>query len=66
MLLSIYFDGKIVDGHEYQILLIKNERREVKLNALCLNDGKTETLAAGIGKTLDEFNLWSAMSMIVA
>ena len=62
---SLHFDGKIVDGHEYQIVLIKNERREVKLNALCLNDGKAETIAAGIGKTLDEFNLWSAISMIV-
>ena len=45
---------------------MKNERMEVKLVALCLNDGKTETFTDGISTNVEECNLWSAVKMIVA
>ena len=47
-------------------MVLKNERTEVKLAALLLKDGKAETIAEGIAKVLDEYNLWNAIKMIVA
>ena len=31
---SLYFDGKCIDEIEYQVVVLKNERIEVKLGAL--------------------------------
>ena len=47
-------------------MVLKNERTEVKLAALILKDGKAETIAEGIAKVLDEYNLWNAIKMIIA
>lgn len=63
---SLHFDGKHIEEHEYQVVVLKNERREVKLDALRLKDGKAETIAVGIAKVLEEYNLWEAIRMIVA
>ena len=63
---SLHFDGKRIEENEYQVVVLKNERTEVKLAALLLKDGKAETIAEGIAKVLDEYNLWNAIKMIVA
>jgi hypothetical protein len=42
---SLHFDGKRIEEKEYQVVVLKNERTEVKLDALCLKDGKAETIA---------------------
>ena len=39
---------------------------EVKLAALCLKDGKAETITDGISTVLEKYNFWSAVKMIVA
>ena len=36
------------------------------MDALCLKDGKAETISEGIAKVLDEYNLWNAITMIIA
>ena len=38
----------------------------MKLAALCLKDGKAKTITDGILTVLEEYNLWSAVKMIVA
>jgi hypothetical protein len=63
---SLHFDGKRLNENEYQVVVLKNERMEVKLAALCLKDGKAETITDGISTVLEEYNLWSAVKMIVA
>ena len=50
-------DGKRIENCEYQVVVLKNKRTEVKLDALCLKDGKNKTIATGIVKVLDEYNL---------
>lgn len=63
---SLHFDGKRVSHQEYQVLVLKNEQREVKLQALDLPDGKADTVVKGITTVLDEYNLWKSIKMIVA
>ena len=63
---SLHFDGKRIDDQEYQVLVLKNERKEVKLEALHLPNGKADTVVKGITAVLDEYNLWKSIKMIVA
>ena len=63
---SIHFDGKHIEVNECQVVVLKNERTEIRLGALCLKDGKAETITDGIVKLLDEYNLWHSIKMIVA
>ena len=48
---SIHFDGKHVEENECQVVVLKNEKTEIRLGALCLKD---------------EYNLWHSINMIVA
>ena len=63
---SLHFDGKCIEYKEYQVVVLKNERTEVKLGALHLKDGKAKTITEGIAKLVDEYNLWNAIKMIIA
>ena len=47
------------------MLVLKNEHREVKLEALELPNGKADTVVQGITAVLDEYNLWKSIKMIV-
>ena len=63
---SLHLNSKRIDDKEYQVLLLKNERREVKLEALDLPNEKADTAVKGITAALDECNLWKSIKMIVA
>jgi hypothetical protein len=39
---SIHFDGKHIEGFEYQAVVLKNEGKEIKLTVLKLKDGKAQ------------------------
>ncbi|MEJ2259197.1 MAG: hypothetical protein P8X78_01580 [Nitrosopumilaceae archaeon] len=52
--------------NEKIVVVLQNEKIEVKLAALCLKDGKAETIAQGIADILDEYKLWNSIQMIVA
>ncbi|CAI9740732.1 Hypothetical predicted protein [Octopus vulgaris] len=58
---SLHFDDR-----EYQLLVLKNEEGEVKLEALQLENGKADTVVKGITSVLDEYNLWNCVKLIVA
>ena len=63
---SLHFDGKHLEGREYQAVLLKNCNSEIKLAALDLNDGKAESIANGISDVIAEYNLWGSIDMMVA
>ena len=63
---SLHFDGKKIEGTEYQAVVLKNEEREIKLAALALESGKAEPIASGIEDVINEYSLWGAIKMIVA
>jgi len=63
---SLHFDGKQIEGKEYQVVVLKNENNEIKLDALSLSDGKAQTITDGICKVIDEYNLWKAIMMIIS
>lgn len=62
---SIHFDGKHIEQWEYQVVVLKNESREIKLGALKLIDGKSITIFNAIADIIDEFKLWNSIKMIV-
>ncbi|ESN98045.1 hypothetical protein HELRODRAFT_177274 [Helobdella robusta] len=62
----LHFDGKIIKKKEHQVVLLRNEVKEVRLAVLVLPDGKATTIASAIQKTLDDYNLWAAIKMIVS
>jgi hypothetical protein len=58
-------DGKRLDHIEYQVVVLTNEEREVKLGALQGDDGKAQSIAIKISGLLDEFDLWGSIEMII-
>jgi len=63
---SLHFDGKRIKKREYQVVVLKNENREVKLSVLELINGKGETIFNGIKTVLDEYELWPAIKIIIS
>ncbi|CAI9734599.1 Hypothetical predicted protein [Octopus vulgaris] len=69
VLFALYFSvmlKKRIDNQEYQVLVLKNEQGEVKLEALQLPSRKADTVVKGITAVLVEYNLWNCVKMIVA
>ena len=62
----MYFDAKHIKGFEYQAVVLKKEAKEIKLTALKLKYGKSQTITQGLLDVLEEFNLWGSIVMIVA
>ena len=62
----LHFDGKIIKKKEHQVVVLRNEVKEVRLAVLVLPDGKAATIASAIQNFLDEYNLWAAINMMVS
>ncbi|CAI9727829.1 Hypothetical predicted protein [Octopus vulgaris] len=45
---TLHFDGKHIDGNEYQVVVNKNETSQIKLAAMKLCDGRAEIIAEGL------------------
>jgi len=63
--LCFHFDGKRIDNKEYQVLDLKNELKEVKLEALVLPNGKAKIVLNEITDILYEYKLWKSLKIIV-
>ena len=63
---AFHCDGNQIENEEYQVLVLQNEGKEVKLAAICLSSGKARTVFEGIQNVLDEYSLWKSIKMIVA
>ena len=61
---ALHFDGKRTE-HEMQVIVLKNDKHEVRLAALTLNDGKATTIVNGIVKVLDFYFAWPQIQMII-
>ena len=61
----LYFDGKKILKNEIWVIILKNEQKEIKLAALSLKDGKSQTIFTAIKEVLNEYDLWSSIKMIV-
>ena len=55
------FDGKTIQKKEYQVVVLKNENKEIRLAVVELANGFD-----GIKAIFDEYNLWSSIKMIVS
>lgn len=62
----LHFDGKIINRKEHQVVVLKNEVKEVRLAVFVLPDGKSPIITAAIHKVLEEYSLWPAIKMIVS
>ena len=63
---SLHFDGKQIQGIEYQAVVLKNETKKIKLILLQLKDSTAATIAKEIQGVLDEFILWRSVLMLIA
>ena len=61
----LHFDGKTIQK-EYQVVVLKNENKEIRLAVVELVNGKGKTIFDGIKSILDEYKLWSSIKMIVS
>ena len=61
----LHFDGKKINGKEYQVIVLKNECEEKRLAVLELSDGKAKTIFQGIKNVLDKYKLWETIKMII-
>jgi hypothetical protein len=48
----MHFDGKSSNNLEHQVVVLHIEEMEIRLTALVLPDGKSQTIANGIQNTL--------------
>ena len=62
----LHFDGKTIQKKEYQVVVLKNENKEIRLAVVELANEKGKTIFDGIKAILDEYNLWSSIKMIVS
>ena len=62
---ALHFDGKSMKGKERQVLVLKNEKREVRLTVLPLENSRACSIVSGIVETLNFFDLWSAIKLII-
>lgn len=61
----LHFDGKKIEKKEVQVIVIKNEFKEIKLAVLVLQSGKAVDIFNGIKQTLNKFDLWKSIQMII-
>ena len=62
----LHFDGKTIQKKEYQVVVSKNENKEIRLAVVELANRKGKTIFDGIKAILDEYDLWSSIKMIVS
>ena len=62
----LHSDGKTIQRKEYQVVVLKNENREIRLAVVDLADGKGKTIFDGIKAILCDYDLWSSIKIIVS
>ena len=62
----LHFDGKTIQKKEYQVVVLKNENKEIRLAVVELANRKGKTIFDGIKAIFDEYDLWSSIKMIVS
>ena len=53
----LHFDGKTIQKKEYQVVVLKNANREIRLAVVELANGRGKTIFDGLKAMLDEYDL---------
>ena len=62
----LHLDGKAIQKKEYQVVVLKNAKREISLAVVELANGKAKTIFDEVKAMLDEYDLWSLIKIIVS
>ena len=55
-----------MDKKEVIVIVLKNATREIRISVSILEDGKASTIYKKMTETIDKFDLWKSMKMIVS
>ena len=61
----LHFDGKRMDKHEYQVVILKSSLRELKLGTLKCKSGSSLDIFHALESLITEFDAWKNIKMIV-
>lgn len=61
----LQFDGKRVQGEEYQVVLLKNTTTEIKLGVLKCESGSAAAIHKELHQLIDEYDAWENIRMII-
>lgn len=61
----LHFDGKRLDGEEYQVVILQSETCQLNLGVLRCKSGSAKEIFGEIKKTLDQFDAWKNIAMII-
>ena len=61
----LQFDGKRVQGEEYQVVLLKNATTEIKLGVLKCESGSAKAIHKELHQLINEYNAWENICMII-
>ena len=61
----LQFDGKRVQGEEYQVVLLKNMTTEIKLGILKCESGSAAAIHKELHQLIDEYDAWENICMII-
>lgn len=62
---ALHFDGKKINKKEIQVVVLKNDTKEIKLGVLVLENGKAVPIFNGIREMLEKYNLFQSIKMII-
>ncbi|XP_073414115.1 N-terminal Xaa-Pro-Lys N-methyltransferase 2 isoform X1 [Dendrobates tinctorius] len=60
----LHFDGKRIQGEEYQVVLLKNTTTEIKLGILKCENGSATAIHKEL-QLIDEYDAWENIRMII-
>ena len=60
------FSWEKIEDEEYQVVVLKNERKETKLGAFKIQNDKASSISNAISFFQEEFSLWNLINMIIA
>ena len=61
----LQFDGKRMQGEEYQVVLLKNMITEIKVTILKCESGSAATIHKELHQLIDEYDAWENICMII-
>ena len=62
----LHFDGKRLEGKEYQVVCLKNNSRTLQLGILACSGGSAADIYVPLVALIDEFSAWKSIKMIVS
>ncbi|XP_075205826.1 phosphatidylcholine transfer protein isoform X1 [Anomaloglossus baeobatrachus] len=61
----LHFDGKRIQGEEYQVVLLKNTTTKIKLGILKCENGSATAIHKELHQLIDEYDAWENIRMII-